>query len=133
MSNADLEVLEETKDLEEESQPEKIEKPKKPRTQKQIEAFEKARKVRDEKRSERKEVKVKAETEYKKVKEEKIVKKALAIKKKQIIQDADLDAISEDDIPVEVIKKIMTRKKAAPKAVVRPNTPEPIKPSLSFI
>jgi len=133
MSNADLEVLEGTTDVE--SQPEKIEKVKKPRTQKQIEAFEKARKVRDEKRSERKEVKVKEETEYKKAKEEKIVKKAIAIKKKQIIQDADLDAISEDDIPVEVIKKIMTRKKAVPKAVVKPraNTPEPIKPTLEFI
>lgn len=130
MSNADLEVLEET---EEESQPDKIEKVKKPRTQKQIEAFEKARKVRDEKRGERKEVRVKAETEYKKEKEEKIVKKAIAIKKKQILQDADLDAISEEDIPVEVIKKIMTRKSKARGVGGDIPSPEPIKPTLSFI
>ena len=131
MSEEDLEVLEEPA-----PEVETIEKVKKPRTQKQIEAFEKARKVRDEKRGERKEVRVKAENEYKKEKEEKIVKKAIAIKKKQIIQDADLDNISEDDIPVEVIKKIMTRKKALPKpkpSAQRANTPEPFRPSLSFI
>jgi hypothetical protein len=117
MSSEDLGELEAKTDTE--SLPEAIQKTKKPRTQKQIEAFERARKIRDEKRAERKEVKQKVETEYKQQKEEKIVKKALAIKKKQILADKVLDEVSEDDdIPIEVVKKIMKkypRKSAPPK------------------
>jgi hypothetical protein len=122
MSTEDLgEVVIDETDTEEISLPEAIQKTKskKPRTQKQIEAFEKVRKIRDEKRSERKEVKVKAETEYKQQKEAKIVKKAISIKKKQILQDADLDDVSEEDeIPMEIVKKIMKKypkKSALPK------------------
>jgi NADH:ubiquinone oxidoreductase subunit E len=113
--------------------PEAIQKSKKPRTQKQIEAFERARKIRDEKRAERKEVKEKAETEYKQQKEAKIVKKALSIKKKQILADADLDTVSsEDDIPIEVVKKIMKKypKKSAPPKQVQK---EQAFPTLTFI
>jgi len=132
MSAEDLgKVVDET-DTEEISLPEAIQKTKKPRTQKQIEAFEKVRKIRDEKRMERKEVKVKAETEYKQQKEAKIVKKALSIKKKQILADADLDEVSEtDDIPIEVVKKIMKKypKKvggeAPPRQPIRNPTPPP--------
>lgn len=116
MSSEDLEILEGEKD-EVESQPDVIEKVKKPRTQKQIDAFEKVRALRDAKRGERKEIKVKEAEVRTKVVEEKIVKKALAIKKKQILRDAELDAISEDDdIPVEVVKKIMTKYKRKPPA-----------------
>jgi hypothetical protein len=117
MSAEDLGELEAKTDTE--SLPEQIQKSKKPRTAKQIEAFEKARKIRDEKRAERKEVKQKVETEYKQQKEEKIVKKALAIKKKQILADKVLDEVSDDDdIPIEVVKKIMKKypsKSAPPK------------------
>jgi len=134
MSSEDLEVLEGEKD-EVESQPDVIEKVKKPRTQKQIEAFEKVRALRDAKRGERKEIKVKEAEVRTKVVEEKIVKKALAIKKKQILRDAELDAISEDDdIPVEVVKKIMTkykRKPPAPPAMERQISYAP--PPLTFI
>ena len=136
MSAEDLgKVVDET-DTEEISLPDAIQKTKekKPRTQKQIEAFEKVRKIRDEKRMERKEVKVKAETEYKQQKEAKIVKKALSIKKKQILADADLDEVSEtDDIPLEVVKKIMKKypKKATqPLPPIRYPTPPP---QFSFI
>ena len=122
-------------DVEEVSLPEAIQKTKKPRTQKQIEAFEKVRKIRDEKRAERKEVKVRADTEYKEQKEAKIVKKAISIKKKQILADADLDDVSEeDDIPIEVVKKIM---KKYPKKSTQPKqeqVAQPIyTPTLTFI
>lgn len=113
MNPKDLEDLEESTDVEEvDSQPEFIEKKKdkKPRTQKQIDAFEKVRQIRDGKRVERKETREKVNIELKQQKEEKITKKALSIKKKQILRDADLDAISdEEEIPVEVIKHIMKK------------------------
>ena len=133
MSVEDLEELDPKTDTEEISLPEQIQKSKKPRTQKQIESFEKARKIRDEKRAERKEERVKADTEYKKQKEEKIVKKALSIKKKQILADADLDEVSEtDDIPIEVVKKIMKKypKKSAPPKQEPVSQPAP---TLTFI
>jgi len=135
MSAEDLGELESKTDTE--SLPDQIQKskPKKPRTQKQIDAFEKARKIRDDKRAERKEVKVKAETEYKQQKEAKIVKKALNIKKKQILADADLDEVSEtDDIPIEVVKKIMKKypKKSLP-AKQEPVVQPVYMPTLTFI
>jgi len=135
MSTEDLgEVVTDTEEV---SLPEAIQKTKekKPRTQKQIDAFEKVRQIRDAKRSERKEVKVKAETEYKQEKEAKIVKKAISIKKKQILQDADLDNVSEDEeIPMEVVKKIMKKypKKASLPKHVEPRYPSP-PPQLQFI
>ena len=135
MSAEDLGELESKTDVEEVSLPDAIQKTKKPRTQKQIEAFEKVRKIRDEKRAERKEVKEKAEIEYKQQKEAKIVKKALSIKKKQILADADLDDVSEeDDIPIEVVKKIM---KKFPKKSTQPKqeqVAQPVyMPTLTFI
>ena len=135
MSAEDLGELESKTDVEEVSLPDAIQKTKKPRTQKQIEAFERVRKIRDEKRAERKEVKEKAEIEYKQQKEAKIVKKALSIKKKQILADADLDDVSEeDDIPIEVVKKIM---KKFPKKSTQPKqeqVAQPVyTPTLTFI
>lgn len=133
------EPLEEVEQTEEEvSLPEAIQKTKKPRTQKQIEAFEKVRKIRDEKRLERKEVKVKADTVYKQEKEAKIVKKALSIKKKQILADADLDDVSDDEIPAEIVKKIMTKYVKKPVARTRVIAQEEIRyptppPQLVFI
>ena len=41
--------------------------------------------------------------------EEKIVKKAVAIKKKQIKKQIALDDISDDDTPLEEIKKIVKK------------------------
>lgn len=130
MSDKDLEILEaQPKDEEVESQPDVIEKVKKPRTPAQISAFEKVRALRDAKRGERKEIKVKEAEVRTKVVEEKIVKKALAIKKKQILRDAELDAISEDDdIPVEVVKKIMTKYKRKP-----PPPPPPMQRQESYV
>ena len=129
----DLEEIPEDSDQEEDSfiekakveKPEKVDRRKKGayvRTQKQIDAFEKVKAIRQAKRDERKEIREKTNAEMKMEKEEKITKKALSIKKKQILRDADLDAISDDDeIPVEVVKKILVKypKKKAPPATPR--------------
>jgi len=76
---------------------------KKPRTQKQIEAFKIVCEKRNQKRNERK---IEREEEEQEKLERKIVSKAISIKKKQIKKQAVLDEISDDDTPIEKIKKI---------------------------
>lgn len=75
---------------------------KKPRSEKQIEAFKKARENRMSK------IEIN-NTEKKRLLEEKILSKALSIKKKQIkkeyVKGYDLDSISDDETPIEEIKK----------------------------
>jgi hypothetical protein len=62
------------------------------------------------------------------------LKKAVAIKKKHIIQEAILDEISdEEDIPIEVVKKIQHRQAkkklpAKPQPVVKQQLPPPPPP-----
>ena len=63
--------------------------------------------------------------------EEKIVKKAVAIRKKQIVREAVLDDISDDDIPVEIVKKII--KKYPKKAVAPAPAPVPVKQPIVFV
>ena len=88
----------------------KVDKRKQPRTQAQKDAFEKVVAKRTIKRDERKTDRELVMKERKILIDEKIVKKALAIKKKQIIQEAVLDDISDDDdIPIEVVKKIQQK------------------------
>jgi hypothetical protein len=132
MKDQKIEDLEETNPLEEieeeDSQPDIIEK--KPRTQKQIDAFKKVRDIRDAKRVERNEVRVKESVERKQIVNEKITKKALSLQKKRILQDAEIDAISDEDIPVDVVKKIMS-KYAKKKAV--PSVPKESAPVYTFI
>jgi hypothetical protein len=118
-----IEVIEDSILLEpESSDDESIDEPKlirqkKPRTQKQIEAFKMVCEKRNQKRNERKiekEEKEKVISQLLKHKEEeeqeklerKIVSKAISIKKKQIKKQAVLDEISDDDTPIEKIKKI---------------------------
>ena len=50
-------------------------------------------------------------SQYKEGLEQKIVKKAISIKKKQIIKEAALDEISDDETPIEAIKQIAKKKK----------------------
>ena len=84
-----------------------ITKAKKPRSQKQIDAFARALEIKKEKATARKaERDLNAGLEKVKL-EEKIVKKAVAIKKKQIKKQIALDDISDDDTPLEEIKKIV--------------------------
>lgn len=47
--------------------------------------------------------------EYKKALEDKIVKKAIVIKKKEIIKQSALDEIEDEDIPMEKVKKALQK------------------------
>ena len=97
------------------------------RTEAQQKGWEKAVKVREENRKKRLEDKQKMEEEHKKKMEEIVVKKAISVKKKQIKKQAVLDEISDDETPIEDVKKIV--KKSKP--ITNYNYEQP-KQSLSF-
>ena len=65
-------------------------------------------------------------SQYKEGLEQKIVKKAISIKKKQIIKEAALDEISDDETPMEAIKQIVKKKK-------QPVPPVEDKPKYIFV
>lgn len=125
MTNDELDILEDSKakaaleEPESDDDPAEIQAPKidrrkkgnNVRTEKQVAAFEKVKEIRDQKRKERAELREVQKEELKKVIEEKVVKKAISIKKKQIKQQAALDEISDDETPIEQIKKIVARPK----------------------
>ena len=118
----DLAILRGKGDEEEKEEPKSITKAKKPRTEAQMRAFEKAKetaRLNAEKRKAEREMKAEEE---RKIIEEKLVKKAIAVKKKQIKQQAVLDEISDDDTPIEAIEKIVKKLPAKEKreAVVLP-------------
>jgi len=58
--------------------------------------------------------------------ERKIVKKSICIKKKEILSQAALDEISDDEIPDSVIQKVISKQKA--KKVVQPKPVAPVEP-----
>lgn len=87
-------------------------KAKKPRSQKQIEQFERIRAIRDANRKARAEERALQEEQNKKELEDKIVKKAISIKKKQILKQKVLDEVSDDETPIEEVKEIV---KSTPK------------------
>ena len=111
----------------EEKEVEPIKKVKKPRSQKQIETFEKARNKLAENKKLRDEAQKKMEEETKKSFEGKIVKKALEIKKKEILRESILDDISDEDTDTDLqkIKKII-KKKAIKQFPPVDNTPKVI-------
>lgn len=86
-------------------------KPKKERSAKQLEVFARAREKMIENLKERKERQAQEELQRKKEIEEKIVKKAIAIKKKEIKKKAVLESISDDETPIEEIKKLAMKVK----------------------
>lgn len=93
---------------------------KKPRSEAQIAAFKNTLMIRQQKRDERKEIKMKNQELRTLDVEKKIVKKAMSIKKKEILQDLVLDDVEEDnEIPIEIVKKIL--KKYPKKKVEMPN------------
>lgn len=122
--------------LEEKVEDEKVEATKKPRTQKQIDALIKMRLTREENVKSRALEKQKVMEEDKKVIEEKILKKAVSIKKKQIKRDIVLDDITDDDEPIEEIKKkiVKSKKVFAPIEPVPITEPErPKRPMIYFV
>ena len=115
-------------------------KEKKPRTAKQIEAFEKARQTREKNALARKQMRDEEAIAIRKEVEEKLVKKAIAVKKKQIKQQAVLDEISDDETPLEEVEKIATRSKTRLKRETTKDFPapapvaeEPVRPKYYFL
>lgn len=118
-------------------------KPKRERTEAQKKAWEKCLANRQKNREDRKKIQdedAKLLAEYKKQlakkTESKIVKKAVGIKKKQIVREEEIDEISEDETPIEVVKEIIKkRRQPAPKKQLPPKSqpePEPQKMVLTF-
>jgi len=110
-------------------------KQKKPRSEKQLEVFNKAREKMLLNLKERKEKQEQDAIIKKKEIEEKIVKKAVAIKKREIKQKAILEEISDDDTPIEEIKKIASKvqvKKVAESGATVGKALEPEKPKTIF-
>ena len=118
-------------------------KPKRERTEAQKAAWDRCLASRQKNREDRKKVQdddAKLLAEYKKQlakkTETKIVKKAVGIKKKQIVREEEIDEISEDETPIEVVKEIIKkRRQPAPKKQLPPKQyvePEPEKMVLTF-
>ena len=103
-------------------------KPKRERTEAQKKAWERCLASRQKNREDRKKIQdedAKLLAEYKKQlakkAETKVVKKAVGIKKKAIVREQDLDEISEDETPIEVVKEIIKkRRQPAPKKQPQP-------------
>jgi hypothetical protein len=118
-------------------------KPKRERTPAQIAAWERCLANRTKNRQDRKVVQDEDATllaEYKKQlakkTESKIIKKAVGIKKKQIIREEELDDISEDETPIEVVKEIIKKRRQPAVKKQLPAKPqpeqEPLKRVLTF-
>jgi len=118
-------------------------KPKRERTEAQKKAWEKCLANRQKNREDRKKIQdedAKLLAEYKKQlakkTESKIVKKAVGIKKKQIVREAEIDEISEDETDIETVKEIIKkRRQPAQKKQLPPKPqpePEPQKMVLTF-
>lgn len=86
-------------------------KPKREKTAKQLEVFARAREKMMTNLKERKERQAQEELRLKKEIEAKIVSKAIAIKKKEIKRKAILESISDDETPIEEIKKLAMKVK----------------------
>ena len=121
MSEGNIEDIEDLGVLEQEEETLEIDKTpvkvvKKQRSEAQIKAFENCRLKRDYNRKSRMDKRNEDEnlrkTVVKKKTDEKIVKKALQIKKKEIVSQAILDdsSDSDSDIDIEIVKKIIKKK-----------------------
>lgn len=107
-------------------------KPKRERTQAQKDAWERCLANRQKNREDRKKIQeedAKLLAEYKKQlakkSETKVVKKAVGIKKKAIMRDEDLDEISEDETPIEVVKQKIAQRRKPPVKKQLPAYEEP--------
>ena len=116
-------------------------KPKRERTEAQKKAWERCLASRQKNREDRKKIQdedAKLLAEYKKQlakkSEAKVVKKAVGIKKKAIMRDEDLDEISEDETPIEVVKqKIAQRRAPKPRAPAPPAEPVYEMPQIRWV
>lgn len=80
------------------------------KTEKQLESFKRAREIRQANIQRRKQEIEELEKQAKEELDKKIVSKAISIKKKLIKQNVELDAVSDDDTPLEEVMKIAKKK-----------------------
>lgn len=129
----------------EEVDPDAQPKPKRVMSEKQKQILENARKVRMENFEKRQdarkiiaeEKKLEKEQREKEI-ERKILKKAVCIKKKQIVEEAILNDDLDDDIPNEIVEKIVKKQRAKKVTTtvfqaVEPVEPKPIKSKYTFV
>lgn len=90
------------------------------KSEKQLESFKRAREKRMENIERRKREVEELERQAKEELDKKIVSKAISIKKKLIKQNAELDAVSDDDTPLEEVMKIAKKKPAQPATIQKP-------------
>ena len=129
----DLEVLEELKDTISDSENQSIQKPKKPRSEKQIIAFNLILEKRNKNREDRKLLREQEMEREKELTEAKIMKKAVSLKKKQIKKQLVLDDISDDDEPIEELKKKIVKSEIKKKAASIPVAIVPVRPTVIYM
>ena len=97
-------------------------RPKKKLSQKQLDALAKGRANRDAGRAQRKTIKEENEVVKKKRREQAIVKKAVRIKKKEIMEEAALELSSEgreDELEIKQVKRAVAKKRAKKKVAAK--------------
>ena len=129
----DIEVLEALKDTGSDTENQCIQKEKKPRSEKQIIAFQKVLDTRNKNREDRKLLREQEIARDKEENEAKIMKKAVSIKKKQIKKQLVLDDISDDDEPIEEIKKKIVKSEIKKKAASIPVAIVPVRPTVIYM
>lgn len=129
----DLEVLDELKDTISDSENQSIQKPKKPRSEKQIIAFNLILEKRNKNREDRKLLREQEMEREKELTEAKIMKKAVSLKKKQIKKQLVLDDISDDDEPIEELKKKIVKSEIKKKAASIPVAIVPVRPTVIYM
>jgi hypothetical protein len=124
----------------EEVDPDVVPKPKRIQSEKQKENFKKALEARKRNLEARQEERRIAEeekqiqrAEKKKEVERKVLKKAICIKKKEILSQSALDEISDDEIPIEIVEKIIKRQRAKKVSPAVPKAVVPTPPKYTFV
>ena len=97
-------------------------RPKKKLSQKQLDALAKGRANRDAGRAQRKTIKQENEVVKKKRREQAIVKKAVRIKKREVMEEAALELSSEgseDELEIKQVKRAVAKKRAKKKVAAK--------------
>jgi len=112
-------------------------RPKKKLSQKQLDALAKGRASRDAGRAMRKTIKEENEVVKKKRREQAIVKKAVRIKKREVMEEAALELSSEgseDELEIKQVKRAVAKKRAKKKVAAKKTeqVSTPAQPSFVF-
>tara|TARA_R100001224_G_C4005739_1_gene144407 strand:+ start:692 stop:1213 length:522 start_codon:yes stop_codon:yes gene_type:complete len=103
-------------------------RPKKKLSQKQLDALARGRATRDQYRGERKTAREAKAVAKKKQREANIVKKAVRIKKREVMEEAALELSSEsseDELEIKQVKRAVAKKRAKNKVSAKKKSVEP--------